>query len=58
MHRSTAELEQAVLDYIDTVNENSKPFRWHKSADDILAAVRRFCIRPLEARQIQNKQTN
>ena len=26
-------------------NEAPKPFRWTKSADDILAAVKRFCLR-------------
>ena len=43
VHRSVAELERAILDYIDTVNSNPRPFRWVKSADDILAAIRRFC---------------
>ena len=43
VHRSVAELERAILDYIDTVNSNPQPFRWVKSADDILASIRRFC---------------
>ena len=58
LHRSTAELEQAILDYIDTVNEDPKPFRWHKSADDILASIRRFCVRVLETKQAQDNHTN
>ena len=45
VHRSVADLERATLDYIDTVNGNPRPFRWVKSADDILAAIRRFCQR-------------
>ena len=48
VHRSTAELERAITDYIETVNEAPKPFRWHKSADDILASIKRFCLRTLE----------
>ncbi len=48
IHRSTQELEQAILDYRDTVNQNPRPFRWHKSADEILAAIKRFCLRTLE----------
>ena len=48
IHRSTAELERAITDYIETVNEAPKPFRWHKSADDILASIKRFCLRTLE----------
>ena len=34
VHRSTVELEQAITEYIEAVNEDPKPFRWHKSADD------------------------
>ena len=45
VHRSTQELEQAIRRYIDTVNANPRPFRWTKSADDILATIRRFCLR-------------
>ncbi len=46
-HRSTAELEAAIERYIDAHNRDPKPFRWTKSADDILAAVERFCQRTL-----------
>jgi transposase len=46
-HRSTAELEAAIVAYIDTHNADPKPFRWTKSADDILAAVERFCQRTI-----------
>ena len=45
VHRSTRELEDAINAFIATQNENPKPFRWTKSADDILAAVQRFCLR-------------
>ena len=48
VHRSTAELEAAIHAYIEAHNANPKPFRWVKSADDILAAVDRFCRRTLE----------
>ena len=44
-HRSIRELEAAIASYIDARNADPKPFRWVKSADDILAAVRRFCQR-------------
>ena len=46
-HRSTAELEAAIERYIEAHNRDPKPFRWTKSADDILAAVERFCQRTL-----------
>ena len=46
-HRSTAELEAAIDSYIRARNADPQPFRWTKSADDILAAVERFCQRTL-----------
>lgn len=54
VHRSTKELEQAVLDYLDIVNQHPKPFRWTKSADEILAAIQRFCLRTLDTAEIQS----
>jgi DDE superfamily endonuclease len=44
-HRSTAELEAAIRLYLATNNENPKPLVWTKTADQILASVRRFCQR-------------
>ena len=46
-HRCTAELEAAIAAYIDTRNADPKPFRWTKSADDILACIERFCQRTI-----------
>ena len=53
VHRSTGELESAIKAYIDIVNENPKPFKWTKSADDILAAIKRFCIANLKTVETQ-----
>ena len=50
VYRSTVELEQAITEYIDTVNEDPKPFRWHKTADEILASIKRFCLRTVDWR--------
>lgn len=47
-HRSTKELEAAIQAFIDARNVDPKPFRWTKSADDILAAIERFCRRTLD----------
>ncbi len=55
VHRSTRELEEAVLSYLDKVNSNPKPFRWTKSADDILASIRRFCLRTIEVAETQKQ---
>jgi len=48
VHRSTKELEQAIRNYIDHNNQHPKPLIWHKSADQILDSVARFCKRTLE----------
>jgi transposase len=44
-HRSTKELEGAISAYVDARNKDPKPFRWTKTADDILASIQRFCRR-------------
>ena len=46
-HRSTSELEAAIARYIETCNRDPRPFRWAKSADDILASIDRVCRRTL-----------
>jgi transposase len=45
VHRSTAQLEADIRAFIGAHNADPKPFRWTKSADDILAAIQRFCLR-------------
>ena len=47
MFRSVADLERAINVYIETNNADPKPFRWTKSADDILASIQRFSLRSL-----------
>ena len=54
-HRATRELEQVIRDHIDTVNANPRPFRWTRSADNILATVKRFCLRTLDTAERQKK---
>jgi transposase len=43
VHTSTSQLEADIRAFIQRHNENPKPYRWTKSADDILASVKRFC---------------
>jgi len=45
VHRSVAALQSAIASFLDAHNADPTPFRWTKSADDILAAVERFCLR-------------
>jgi transposase len=47
-HKSVKELIAAIKNFIEQRNNDPKPLRWTKSADDILASVDRFCRRTLE----------
>jgi transposase len=47
-HTSTRELRTAIVTYIDAHNEDAKPFRWVKTADEILASIARFATRTLQ----------
>ncbi len=44
-HADTRALERAITEYIALTNQSSKPFVWTKTADEILAAIARFCRR-------------
>ena len=50
VHRSVSELETALLTYAEHSNETAKPFRWIKSADEILQSVKRFCLHTSNSR--------
>jgi len=44
-HTSIPELRAAILAYVEAHNEESKPFKWTKTADEILEKMRRFGLR-------------
>ena len=48
VHQSVAQLTAAITGFIDQHNAEPKPFRWTKSASNILASVERFCVRTLQ----------
>jgi len=48
VHRSTKKLKNAITAFIENHNQTPKPFVWHKTADQILDSVARFCTRTLE----------
>ena len=50
VHRSTRALETAIIEYIAVTNKQPRPFRWTKTADEILASVERFCRRISDSR--------
>ena len=55
VHRSTEELETPIRSSVEAVNNDPKPFRWAKSADNILANIKRFCLKPLEIAAAQTE---
>lgn len=44
-HTSVPQLRDAILQYVDAHNEQRKPFKWTKTADEILEKMGRFGIR-------------
>jgi transposase len=48
-HRSTNELERAIVDWIDTWNQDPRPFAWAKTADEILDILAGYCARISES---------
>lgn len=48
-HNNVKQLRAAIVAYIDAHNDEPKPFRWTKSADEILASLARFATRTLKA---------
>jgi putative transposase len=40
-----AHVDEAILTYVEAHNENGKPFKWTKTADEILEKMRRFGLR-------------
>lgn len=53
VHRSVPELQAAIREFLDTHNENPKPFVWTKSADEILASIARFAQRTMDVHTAQ-----
>jgi transposase len=45
IYRSVAALRADIMSFLDQHNADPAPFRWTKSADDILASIERFCLR-------------
>ena len=44
-HRSVAELERSIQTWIDTWNDDPRPFVWTKTADEILDTIAAYCQR-------------
>jgi transposase len=44
-HRSVRQLNAEIRQWIDTWNENPRPYVWTKTADQILDSIKRYCER-------------
>lgn len=47
-HTSITQLREAILTYVAAHNDQRQPFRWTKTADEILDKMRRFGLRTLQ----------
>jgi len=45
VHVCVKDLEADIMKFVGHHNENPKPYKWVKSADEILASVKRFCLK-------------
>lgn len=50
-HTSVTALERDIRAFIQVNNQTPRPFTWHKTADEILAAIARFATRTLDLSQ-------
>ena len=48
-HTSIPQLRRAIAEYVEAHNETGKPFKWTKTADEILEKMRRFGVRTQQA---------
>jgi len=48
-HTSVPQLRAAITAYVDAHNEEPRPFKWTKTADQILDKLRRFALRTQQA---------
>ena len=55
VHRNVRELIAAIDEYVTVANERAKPFRWQKTATEIIDAIGRFCSRTLISHLPSNK---
>ena len=56
VHRSTRALETDVRRFLDAHNEDPMPFKWTKTADQILDSLRRYCEKAGEVREERAKR--
>ncbi|WP_371817974.1 transposase [Bradyrhizobium sp. CCBAU 53421] len=50
IYRTVLELRAEITSFIEQHNADPSPFRWTKSADDILSSIERFCAYNVSAK--------
>ena len=45
MHKSVRALEADIRDWIQTWNQNPRPFKWTKTADQILDSLAKYIVK-------------
>ena len=58
IYRSVAALRADIMSFLDQRNADPAPFRWTKSADEILASIERFCLRNARPSSIMSRRTS
>ncbi|PRQ03601.1 hypothetical protein ENSA5_14220 [Enhygromyxa salina] len=54
-HTSVPDLRKAIYEYVEAHNEDCAPFKWTKTADQVLESVQRTCRRILEVHGATSK---
>ena len=54
-HTSVPQLEAAIQEFVEAHNASARPFRWVKTAEEILANVARFCGETLAVHRNANE---
>ncbi|MDO6729587.1 IS630 family transposase [Marinovum sp. 2_MG-2023] len=52
VHRSVTDLEADIMAFIEAHNDNQKPYKWIKSADEILASDKRLRLKTMNLNPI------
>ena len=55
VHKSVQALEADIRRWMDTWNENPRPFTWTKTADEILHSLAEYLTK-ISSRQPENRQ--
>ena len=58
VHRSVTALETDIGNFLDAHNDDPKPFKWTKTADQILESLSRYCAKAGAMRRSRARRTD